>query len=127
MDRAGWRGARRRPRLRWLDAICANLPYVAEEERTRLAPEVGQWEPAEALFSGQKGLEHILGLIDQAPARLSPGGLLLLECGDGQAPTIVERLSESGDFQDILVHADLAGIDRVIQAEKEMRNAECMN
>src|SRR5690606_2344974 len=38
------------------DVIVSNPPYVAEEERGSLPPEVAEWEPGTALFAGSDGL-----------------------------------------------------------------------
>jgi release factor glutamine methyltransferase len=101
-----------------LDGICANLPYVAERERAGLARDVADYEPHAALFSGPEGLDHIRQLIEEAPARLKPGGLLLLECGAGQDEPITQILTENDAFGFVRVHNDLAGIGRVIQTER---------
>ena len=53
------------------DLIVANLPYVAESERAKLAPEV-RHDPAAALFGGPAGDELIRALIVAAPAQLTP-------------------------------------------------------
>ena len=96
------------------DAIVSNLPYVPSAEIERLAPEVQQ-EPRLALDGGADGLDLVRRLVAAAPARLAPGGGLLLEVGAGQADAVATLLSESGATQ-IRRHADLAGIDRVIEA-----------
>src|SRR5690606_21380829 len=66
------------------DVVVSNPPYVGELERPTLDPEVADWEPPEALFSGPDGLEVIRRLVEEAPRHLSPGGLLALEIGAGQ-------------------------------------------
>ena len=83
-----------------------------------MMPDVLEHEPHGALFSGPEGLNHIRELIGQAPARLKPGGLLLLECGAGQDDIIVNMITENDAFGLVRVHNDLAGIGRVIQTER---------
>ncbi|HEX8390666.1 MAG TPA: peptide chain release factor N(5)-glutamine methyltransferase [Candidatus Saccharimonadales bacterium] len=62
--------------LKRFDVIVANLPYV--DKTWDRSPETAH-EPAQALFSGDGGLELIKQLIDQSPDALKPGGYLLLE------------------------------------------------
>ena len=95
------------------DAIVSNPPYVAESERAQLAPEVRDWEPAEALFAGADGLGVITALVDGAATRLRPGGLLALEVGLGQATAVAQRVRGAG-FADARIVRDLAGRERIV-------------
>jgi release factor glutamine methyltransferase len=103
------------------DAVCSNPPYVAETDRPTLAPEVADWEPATALFGGPDGLDCLRTLVAGAAERLTPGGLLLLECGAGQAAAVSDALFATAAFDAIGAVDDLAGIPRVIRAQ---RNAD---
>ena len=60
------------------DAIVSNPPYVREVDELLLEPEVLDWEPREALFSGKDGLDVIRDLVAGAFQYLRPGGLLAL-------------------------------------------------
>lgn len=95
------------------DAIVSNPPYIAEGERSALAAQVREFEPAQALFAGPTGLEVYERLIPQAAAALRPGGLLALEVGFGQQ-TAVEALLVG--WRNVECLADLQGIARVILA-----------
>src|SRR4029077_4444769 len=75
------------------DLIVANLPYVSTQDRHTLSREVLH-DPEIALFAGKRGDELVRELIDQAPARLRPGGLLALEIGLGQSETLLSALAE---------------------------------
>lgn len=99
-----------------VDVIVANLPYVAEKERSELAPEVGNYEPAIALFAPEEGLSCIKRLITQSPALLAPGGLLALEVGWTQAERVCQYLTEQG-WQNVRVINDYAGIARHVLGE----------
>jgi release factor glutamine methyltransferase len=92
------------------DAIVANLPYIRDADRARLAPEITRHEPALGLFAGPEGLELIRELVPAAAARTR---WLALEVGAGQAAT-VEELMRAAGFADMERHADLAGIERVL-------------
>ena len=57
-----------------------------------LQPEVGLWEPADALFGGPDGLSVVRAIVRGAGAVLKPMGLLALEVGERQ-PEIVAQSS----------------------------------
>jgi release factor glutamine methyltransferase len=94
------------------DVIIANLPYVQTGE----LPCVGDWEPRLALDGGGDGLAIIRALLYQAPSRLAqPDGLLLLEIGAAQGQEVSQLAQETFPGTAVSIHADLAGLDRVIQ------------
>jgi release factor glutamine methyltransferase len=94
------------------DLIVANLPYVARTERDSLAREVLH-DPEVALFAGQQGDEVIRELIEQAPARLRPAGLLALEIGLGQEKGLCDFLCQK-NYHDIESKTDYAGTPRFV-------------
>jgi release factor glutamine methyltransferase len=96
------------------DLIVANLPYVSRQDREQLAPEVLR-DPEIALFAGERGDEIIRRLIETAPARLQPGGLLALEIGLGQADALCDFLREK-NYRDIEAKKDYAGVTRFLFA-----------
>ena len=98
------------------DAILSNPPYVAESERALLVPEIVRHEPPEALFAGPDGLSAIRALLAQltdAP-RVR---FLALEIGAGQALAVAELVRAAG-FHAVRFERDLAGIQRVVVAER---------
>ncbi|MHB0939828.1 MAG: peptide chain release factor N(5)-glutamine methyltransferase [Armatimonadota bacterium] len=94
-----------------LDAVVANLPYIAEEDYLTLMPEVREHEPALALRAEEGGLALIRRLIAQAPPLLARDGLLALEVGAGQADAVVDLLISSG-WRQLRVIEDYGGIPR---------------
>ncbi len=96
------------------DAIVANLPYVSENDRATLAPEVLN-DPNSALFGGERGDEIICRLIEQAPAKLRPNGLLALEIGIDQSPALLDHL-RAKNYHDIAAENDYAGVTRFLLA-----------
>ena len=72
---------------------------------------------AAALASGADGLEDIRSLIAQAPARLAPGGWLLLEHGHDQADAVAALLRAAG-WQAVAHRQDLAGHRRCTGARR---------
>ena len=96
------------------DAIVANLPYVAQQDRSTLSREVLH-DPDVALFGGDQGDELIRRLIDQASNRLRPGGLLALEVGAGQAEPLSGFLRQK-NYNDIETERDYSGVPRFLFA-----------
>jgi release factor glutamine methyltransferase len=103
------------------DAVVGNPPYLTTAELQKAMPEVAQYEPAAALDGGPDGLAVIRRLVAEAPERLRPGGLLALECGAGQAAAVAALFDETGRYQLVAIHKDLAGIDRVAAARRTER------
>ena len=99
------------------ELIVSNPPYVADRDRTSLAVEVREYEPAIALFAGEDGLDVIRRLIPAAYAALVPGGYLLMEMGHGQWVE-VKALMEAAGFANLEAVPDLQGIPRVACGEK---------
>jgi len=98
----------------FFDLIVANLPYVATQDRHTLSREVLS-DPEVALFSGARGDELVRELIEQAPARLRPGGLLALEIGLGQSEALLSALAEK-KYRDIDSKNDYSGVIRFLFA-----------
>jgi release factor glutamine methyltransferase len=95
---------------RRFDLIAANLPYVAESERSEISIEV-RHDPELALFSGKDGLDLIRRFLPEAAAHLNPDGWLALEIGHDQSP-VVEGLMTDLGLRDVLTLKDLSGIPR---------------
>jgi release factor glutamine methyltransferase len=92
-----------------VDLIIANLPYVREAEIISKS-----FEPRLALDGGAEGKERISQLCRQANSKLSPGGHLLLEMGQGQRAAITSLLESLFPDGEIEVMPDLSGIERVL-------------
>jgi release factor glutamine methyltransferase len=95
------------------DLVVSNPPYIAERDRASLQPEVGDHEPALALFGGEDGLAIYRRLIPEAARLLRPGGWLMMELGDAGA---VREMC--ADWTGVEILNDLAGIARVLIARK---------
>jgi release factor glutamine methyltransferase len=95
------------------DAILSNPPYVPTSDISTLHPQVRDYEPHTALFSGVAGLDIYARLIPQAHAALAPGGLLALEFGHGQQDQLGRLLAE---WKDLSFLKDLQQIPRVALA-----------
>ncbi|HEX5937653.1 MAG TPA: peptide chain release factor N(5)-glutamine methyltransferase [Actinomycetota bacterium] len=92
-----------------LDAVVANPPYVALEERDRLPADV-RAEPELALFGGVELAER---LFVEAADWLRPGGLVAIEIEESTADAVGRAAARTG-FVEVAVRQDLAGRDRVV-------------
>ncbi|HXM94056.1 MAG TPA: peptide chain release factor N(5)-glutamine methyltransferase [Candidatus Dormibacteraeota bacterium] len=102
---------------RSLDLIVSNPPYIGRREAETLEREVREHEPESALYGGEEGYEIYAGLIAQAATRLRLGGILVLELGHNSLPA-VRPLLDAANWSNVGVTNDLAGIPRIIAAEK---------
>jgi len=99
------------------DLVISNPPYIGRNEKVTLMREVRDHEPELALYGGEEGYELYANLIAQAAQILKPGGLLVLELGHNTLPA-VQPLLDLPRWTNVGVTKDLAGIDRVIAAER---------
>lgn len=99
-------------------AITANPPYVRDAQMGELPPEV-RAEPATALRAGPEGLDCIRPILQQAPARLAPGGLLAVEIGYDQSAAVWEIVQAVDGYERASFVRDGAGIERVLVAYRK--------
>jgi release factor glutamine methyltransferase len=107
----------RRGGSRSFDLIVSNPPYVRRREAANLPREVREHEPEVALYGGEEGYELYATLIAQAAQHLKPGGILVLELGHNSLAA-VRPLLDAAPWINVGVTNDLAGIPRVLAAEK---------
>jgi release factor glutamine methyltransferase len=95
------------------ELITANPPYIPDAELATLAPDIQKFEPRGALAGGADGLALLRRLIDAAPQHLTPGGVLALEIGAGQAPDVERALARAG-YIELQRERDYDGIERIV-------------
>lgn len=100
---------------RSFDLITANPPYVTDAEWPELPLNVRDHEPATALRGGVDGLDLVRRVLDGAPSRLVPGGLLLVEIGHGHRAAALEHAASIPGLGEHEVLVDHEGIDRVLR------------
>jgi len=98
------------------DVVVANPPYVAEEDRDTLEPELS-FEPETALFAGQCGLRDIERILESLAVVLAPQAYVFMEIGFGQSSRVLEFARGCGWCRRAEVVSDLAGVPRVLVAE----------
>lgn len=97
------------------DVIVSNPPYIPPDVIAGLMPEVREHEPRIALDGGRDGLDFYRRLAEEAGKHLKQNGRLYLEIGYDQGAAVINLLQEQG-YQEIRLHQDLAGRDRVVSA-----------
>jgi len=79
-----------------VDVLVANAPYVPTREVTLLPREARVHELRAALDGGADGLDTLRRVAGTAPGWLAPGGHLLVETSERQAPIVAEILTGNG-------------------------------
>ena len=95
------------------DVIVSNPPYIPTSEIPKLMPEVGSFEPVEALDGKEDGLYFYRRIIAECKEYLNPDGMIFFEIGYEQGADVSALLQEAG-FSQVAVVKDLAHLDRVV-------------
>jgi release factor glutamine methyltransferase len=97
-----------------IDLLVSNPPYVDETSASRrLAPEVREWDPPVALYSGTDELAFFRRIFAETPTLLKNGANVVLEIGDDQAERVLD-LGRANGFSPLGVRNDLAGTPRAV-------------
>lgn len=97
------------------DIVVANLPYVRDDEMGGLSAEIRLHEPSIALSGGRDGLDAVRRLIAGAPARLRPGGAVLLEIAPAQVQALTEWVEINLPGAGVSSFFDLSGMTRFVE------------
>ena len=89
--------------------VLTNPPYVPDG--TPLPPEVGRYDPPEALWGGPDGLTVVRKVLATAARMLRPGGWVGLEHAEVHAPAVLRLVAGAG-FDHATTHPDLTGRPR---------------
>jgi release factor glutamine methyltransferase len=95
------------------DLVVSNPPYVQPDELPGLMADVRDYEPHLALVGDRVPELVARGACDV----LRPGGWLVLEVGDGQAPA-TSALLEGLGYAEVRATPDLSGRDRVVEGRR---------
>ncbi|MBU8542975.1 MULTISPECIES: peptide chain release factor N(5)-glutamine methyltransferase [Roseomonadaceae] len=100
------------------DLVLSNPPYIESAAISGLMPEVARHEPGLALDGGPDGLDAYRLLAAALPALLAPGGVAVLELGQGQRAA-VEGLARTAGLRPLSCRPDLGGVDRALSLAKK--------
>ena len=98
------------------DLIVSNPPYLSERDWKSVQAEL-KFEPKGALDGGKDGLDFYRKIIHCAEGHLTPGGLLALEVGQGQAEEVSTWLQTAG-YDNIQRFNDHLQVQRVVTAQR---------
>ena len=96
------------------DLVVSNPPYIPVG--ASVPPEVGEYDPPAALWSGEDGLDAIRGVERVARRLLRPGGAVAVEHGAPQGAAVYWVFCEEAGWRDTRNHKDLARRDRFVTA-----------
>lgn len=109
-----------------LHYLVANPPYIPDHEWNStdpahaVGPNVKGFEPEMALRGGPDGLRFVRPLIEQAPARLRHGGLLMIEIAASTADAVLEIARAQSQLFDQRIINDLEGLPRILLARRPL-------
>ncbi|HWG61091.1 MAG TPA: peptide chain release factor N(5)-glutamine methyltransferase [Streptosporangiaceae bacterium] len=98
-----------------VDLVISNPPYIPSG--AGVPPEVGEYDPATALWGGGgDGLDAVRAVERAAQELLRPGGLAAVEHGAPQGAAVYWIFSEERGWRGTRNHKDLVGRDRFVTA-----------
>ena len=102
-----------------VDVVCANLPYLREDQMATLAGERTSlaFEPRVALTAGAQGLDLFGRCVADLKRVLIPGGAAFFECDPPQAGVLARLLTDAGLRASTA--KDLMGSERVVRGDLE--------
>jgi release factor glutamine methyltransferase len=92
-----------------VDQIVANAPYVPTDDIALMPPEARDHEPRSALDGGADGLDILRRVVREAPTWLSPGGVVLVEVSEQQAPHLVAVAKDIGRAGELVTDEEIGG------------------
>lgn len=99
------------------DVILSNPPYIAFEEAETLSDSVYEYEPHSALFAEEQGLYLYKRLSEELPSLMNKPGLIGLEIGHEQGPTVQEFFQLAFPKAKVDIVKDINGKNRMIFCE----------
>jgi release factor glutamine methyltransferase len=97
-----------------VDVVVSNPPYIPVG--SVVPPEVGEYDPSAALWSGSDGMTAVRAVERVARWLLRPGGLVAVEHGWQQGAPVYWVFSEEAGWRDTRNHKDLTNRDRFVTA-----------
>jgi release factor glutamine methyltransferase len=97
-----------------VDMVISNPPYIPVG--SIVPPEVAEYDPPRALWSGEDGLDAIRAVERLSRDLLRPGGYVAVEHADVQGAAVYWVFAEENGWRDTRNHKDLARRDRFVTA-----------
>jgi release factor glutamine methyltransferase len=103
------------------DIVLANPPYIAEDDPD-VQDSVRKFEPNMALFSEDHGFADIKAWCSAAARIARPGAFVMFEIGHEQGERAKQIFETVGEYENITIVKDLAGLERFIRATRRQTN-----
>jgi release factor glutamine methyltransferase len=100
------------------DLIVSNPPYVPSVSEPGLTPEIRDYEPPLAVFSGEDGLEGMRSILKGAASTLAAGGWLIMEFGCGQDDCVRSLVDATPGLRLVKIRHDLQDIPRTVICQR---------
>lgn len=101
-----------------IDLVIANPPYIPLEAWESVTAEVRDHDPTMALFSGVDGLDGTRVVAGVAARLLRSGGVVCSEHAEVQEGSAQQVFLDSGWFEQVRSHRDLADRPRFVSARR---------
>lgn len=104
-----------------LNYLVSNPPYIPDSEWNdpkMMGANVKGHEPEIALRGGDDGLKFVRPLVEQGPARLLSGGLLLIEIASSTSEAVLTLARENELLDGARIVADHEGLPRMLFARR---------
>lgn len=98
------------------DIIVSNPPYIAWEEQDFMSESTILYEPHNALYSPNDGLQHYKSIIVCAATSLKEKGRMYLELNEFSAEKVASLFRKEGFNTDIML--DMSGKARILKATR---------
>lgn len=101
------------------DIIISNPPYINKTDMQNLDKEVVSFEPENALFGGDDGLDFYRQIIEGSCDYLTDDGMMFLEIGYDQGDALIDIAADSGLVLEKLIK-DYNDFDRVLILKRKV-------
>jgi release factor glutamine methyltransferase len=104
-----------------LNYLVSNPPYIPDHEWNddkMMGANVKGHEPEIALRGGVDGLKFVRPIVEDGPARLLPGGVLLVEIASSTAEDVLGLARGNALLEGARIVADLEGLPRMLMARR---------
>ncbi|MCA9408328.1 MAG: peptide chain release factor N(5)-glutamine methyltransferase [Candidatus Omnitrophica bacterium] len=98
------------------DVVISNPPYIKTKDLKDLPADV-QYEPKQALDGGEDGLDFFKFIVEYSQLLLNSNGLVMLECGDDQAPIIGRMFKLFPRYYDLEIIKDYTQTERIVASK----------
>jgi len=94
--------------------LASNPPYIPDDEWKEVPPNVKEHEPTKALRGGHDGMDLVRPILEQGPAMVRRGGLVIVEVAESRVGAARKVLESNELIDEVEVLHDFEGLERVV-------------